>query len=106
MYVTQLGPLALQDFQYDLIQNLAAAHLLEDSDGIVSEGSGTCDITPTIQWTAPTGSVGPFLYIWNLQTIDASGNPNNSIASGTTININSAIMPTLVPGVYVINITA
>lgn len=105
-YLTLLGPLALQAFQYDYIRNLISATLLEDADGILPAGSGTCDVTPTVQWTAPTGSVGPFLYSWTLQTTDASGNPASTIASGTTVNVNAATMPTLVPGIYIFNVIA
>lgn len=103
MYGTALGPIATQAFEYDFIEVFFAATLLEDSDGIVPAGSGTCDITPTVQWTAPTGSVGPFLYAWTLRHDSATG---SVVVSGITVNVNSATMPTLTPGIYQLSIVA
>jgi hypothetical protein len=105
MYGTAIGPLAVQAFQYDYNQNFLAATLLEDSDGIVPAGSGTCDVTPTVLWSVASsgGSSGPYLYTWHLQYTNTSG---AVVASGTTVNVNSARMPTLTPGVYWFTLTA
>lgn len=97
MYATLVGPLSLQAFQYDYVTNVFGATLLEDSDGILPAGSGTCDVTPTVQWVPPSGFVGPFLYSWTLQQSNVSG---SVVASGSTVNVNAATMPTLSPGVY------
>lgn len=101
-YGTYIGPLAQQEFSYDLVDMSFAATLLEDSDGIVAAGSGTCDVTPTAIWTAATDSP-PYLYFWVLRNTNVSG---SVIASGTTVNVNSATMPVLSPGVYYLAITA
>lgn len=101
-YGTLIGPLALQGFSYDLVQIRFAATLLEDSDGIVPAGSGTCDVTPTIQWQTPSGTP-PFLYTWTLNSNAGSG---GVVASGTTVNLNVATMPTLTPGIYLLNLVA
>src|SRR5437016_2692173 len=83
----------VQLFSYDLPYGVAV--LIEDTDGIPPSGGITCDQTPSVIWTAATGTP-PFLYRWAV-VLHAS---DTFVASGATLNINQVELPELDVGIY------